>query len=52
MAKIREHYLVFKGDDIAGNEDTLVKAKEAYNKLPPKKRILDGRAIYKLVKEE
>jgi hypothetical protein len=52
MAKVEEHYLIFKGDNIKGNASTLKEAKEKYDKLSPKKRILDGRAIYKLVKEE
>ena len=52
MAKVKEHYLIFKGDNIKGNAWTLKEAKEVYDKLPPKKRLLDGRAIYKLVKQE
>lgn len=52
MAKKREHYIIFKGDDIVESASSLEQAKEIYDKLPPKKRILDGRSIYKLVKED
>ena len=49
---VRTHYLIFKGDDIAGSETDLVSAKKTFNALPPQEEILDGRAIYKLVKED
>jgi hypothetical protein len=47
-----EKYIIFKGDDIEGNASSLDKAWELFNSLPPKKRLLDGRAIYKAVYEE
>tara|TARA_R110000851_G_scaffold78000_5_gene172075 strand:+ start:14251 stop:14406 length:156 start_codon:yes stop_codon:yes gene_type:complete len=50
--KIKEHYLIFKGDDIAGSETSLKDAKKAYNALPSKDSMLDGRSIYKLIKQE
>jgi hypothetical protein len=52
MSKVREHYIVFKGDDIIVGTADLKKAKEEFDKLPPKTRALDGRAIFKLVKED
>jgi len=52
MAIVQEHYIILKGDVIKDNALTLEEAKEKYSKLKPKKRLLDGRSIYKLVKEE
>jgi hypothetical protein len=52
VTKTEEHYIILKGDSIRDNATTLKEAKEKYNKLKPKKRLLDGRSIYKLVKEE
>jgi len=49
---LREHYIIFKGDDIKGECNTLQAARDIYDALPPKERRIDGRAIYKLVKEE
>lgn len=46
------NYLVFKGDEIEASVSSLKAAEAKYNSLPPKKGRLDGRAIYKLVKEE
>jgi len=48
----REHYIITKGDKIVANATSLAEAKEKFDKLPPKKRILDGRAIYKMVQED
>jgi hypothetical protein len=47
-----EKYIVFKGEEIAGTASSLDKAWEIYNGLPPKTRILDGRAIYRAIYEE
>ena len=52
MAKIREHYLVFKGDDIVFSEYTLERAQKSFDSLPPKSDRQDDRAIYKLIKED
>lgn len=50
--KAKEHYILIKGDKIIGNASTIEKIKEQFNATPPKKKILDGRAIYKLVIED
>jgi hypothetical protein len=47
-----EKYLIFKGDRIVGNANSLDKAWEIYDGLKPKTRILDGRAIYRAIHEE
>ena len=50
--KVRENYIVFKGDNIVYSTESLEKAKEKFDKLLPRQKILDGRAIYKLIKED
>jgi hypothetical protein len=52
LMAVKEHYILLKGDTIIGNASTIEKIKEQFNATPPKKRILDGRAIYKLVMED
>lgn len=52
MGKLKEHYIIFKGDDIVGESADLKKAEEIYDSTPPKKRLTDGRALYKLIKED
>jgi hypothetical protein len=49
---MREHYILIKGEEVVDSDSSLKKIKEKFDKLPPKKKILDGRAIYKLVKED
>jgi hypothetical protein len=52
MTKPRESYIIFKGDEIVKECRTLEEANAVFDSLPPRKRLLDGRAIYKLVRED
>lgn len=51
---VQEEYIVFKGDEIRFTENTLEEAEKKFNTLPPPKlgRKMNGRAIYKLIKED
>ena len=49
---MREHYILIKGEEVVDSDSSLEKIKEKFDKLPPKKRLLDGRAIYKLILED
>lgn len=50
--EVREQYIILKSEKIVDSATSLKEAIDKFNALPPKKKILDGRAIYKLVKED
>lgn len=51
-ARIREHYIIFRGNDFITSEQSLEKAKKIFDELSLPERLTQKRAIYKLVQED